>query len=242
MWAYEYRNHPFWAPGRLVEEGVGPYRHRQGQYSFWQPAGVRPKRTLYQRVIRPHLVMIGRLVMPVLLLSVLLGTVYLYMDAPAFAGSLAVSDLVLPLAFFAINLTNRRYGSDYAFAQLLASLALCAAVMLVHPGHLDVWLGTLPAVSAGTVACFGLAFLAANLAGIGMFELARGPSWWPSPLAGSILTSLVFSAIYYPALSQDWREAALNHALLFLAEAIALLLPYGLLRGAMRPVGGLNGL
>ncbi len=84
--------------------------------------------TLWLRIERPC-AMALRLVLPVMLLATLLGAAYLYTDAfllmphaPRLIqnAGLAVSDLVLPMAWYAIHLTNRRYGASHAFAQLVA--------------------------------------------------------------------------------------------------------------------------
>ena len=70
-----------------------------------------------------------------------------------------------------------------------------------------------------------------------------------SPIAGEtagFAASLVFSVIYYPAAFAGgaqiaWADSALVHFALFFGESILLLVPYWLLRPAMRPIDGLNG-
>lgn len=237
----------YWAQRRALEADIGPYRLRLDRHAVWPPPSLDPRGQVYRR-IKPWLLGAAQLTVPVMLLAVLLGAAYLYADllwdmfpAPLFS----ISDLILPLAFFAINLTNRRYGADYALAQLVAGIAACAAVMLLHLGQIEVWLGSLPVQTDRAVLSFGIAFVTANLAGIAVFDLARGPSWWFSPLVGSCATSLVFSAIYYPAAlagtGLNWSESALMHTLLFAVESVILLIPYRMLREAMRPLDGLNG-
>ena len=75
--------------------------------------------------------------------------------------------------------------------------------------------------------------------------VSANPMWWPSLLA-SVAASLVFPAIYYPAAFAGadvmaWADSALVHFAVFMAESIALLVPYYLLRPAMRPTQGMNG-
>jgi hypothetical protein len=158
---------------------------------------------------------------------------------------LASSDLVLPISWYSIHLTNRRHGPAHAFAQLLAALVLGLAVILINPYDLNDWVATLPALTVRAVIAFGAAFLVANFAGIAFFGGARGPRWWTAPLAGSFAASLVFSAIYYPtALAgayDGWADSAAVHFLLFFGMSVLLLIPYWLLRPAMPPRPGLNG-
>jgi uncharacterized PurR-regulated membrane protein YhhQ (DUF165 family) len=191
------------------------------------------------------------LAMPVLLLLVLLGAAFLYADAffsldgtPVLIrnAGLVMSDLVLPGAWTLIHLTNRRFGPGYAFAHLLAALTIGAILVLVDPGQMDDWA---PAMTGRALLAFGGAFLIANLTAILIFDGARGPHWWTAPLAASFVSSLVFSAIYYPAVFagvvEPWTDIALVHFLVLLTMSVLLLGPYFLLRRTMRPTGGMNG-
>jgi hypothetical protein len=194
---------------------------------------------------------ICRLILPVTLLVTLLGASYLYSDTwlalggAGQGGLLSVSDLILPMAWFAIHLTNRRYGAGYAFAQLVAALAIGTAIVLCNPADIDNWIDVSPLLTTRAVIAFGGAFFFANAIAIIFFDGARGPRWWTAPLTGSFIAAFVFSAVYYPAAfagaDMGWSDLALNHFLVFAGESIALLMPYYLLRAAMRPLPGLNG-
>jgi uncharacterized PurR-regulated membrane protein YhhQ (DUF165 family) len=192
-----------------------------------------------------------KLTMPVLLLLVLLGAGFLYADAffsldgmPVLIrnAGLAISDLVLPGAWTLIHLTNRRFGPGYAIAHLIAALAIGTILVLVNPGQIGDWA---PAMTGRALLAFVGAFLLANLSAILFFDGARGPHWWTAPLAASFVSSLVFSAIYYPAVFagvvEPWTDIALVHFLVLLTVSLLLLGPYFLLRRAMRPTGGMNG-
>jgi len=163
------------------------------------------------------------------------------------SAMLATSDLVLPVAWYAIHLCNRRYGAAHAFIQLAAALVILSLVALINPGDLNNWVNNSPALSWRAMLAFTVAFLLANSIAITFFDAARGPQWWTAPLAGSCAASLVFSAVYYPAAfagSGDvgsWTDCAMVHFSLFFVESVALLLPYYLLRPAMRPLSGMNG-
>lgn len=222
----------------------------------WPPArraygGEKPNR--WKRYLWPFRVA-ARLFLPVMLLTVLLGAAFLYSDdalllpgAPAWLlnGNLVMSDLVLPMAWTAIHLTNRRYGANYAFAQLMLGLGLVAAIAVAPPYDVDHWFAMTPVLTWRALAAFGVFFVLANLVGIILFEAVRGPDWWPPPLVASFGVSLVFSLFYYPAafagLDLKWANASLVHFALFMGTSLFLLAPYGLMRPAMRPLHGMNG-
>jgi uncharacterized PurR-regulated membrane protein YhhQ (DUF165 family) len=236
--------------------GAEPYRLPQSQDAVWPPAvraygGPQVARWKIARLVA---LMTLRLILPVILTLVLLGASYLYADAvypllgapQAIRGALlATSDLVLPMTWFSIHLTNRRYGPAHAFAQLLAALVLGLVIILINPYDLNDWVATLPALTMPAVMSFGVAFLVANFVGIAFFDAARGPRWWTAPLAGSFAASLVFSALYYPAafagVYERWTDSAAVHFVVFFGMSVLLLAPYWLLRPAMRPMPGLNG-
>jgi uncharacterized PurR-regulated membrane protein YhhQ (DUF165 family) len=230
---------------------------RRGDDAVWPPherAYGGPPEGMRQRIAGPTLV-VARLIVPVALLITLLGAAYLFTDAllvlPDAPRSvqnalLARSDLILPMAWYAIHLCNRRYGAAYAFAQLLVGLGIVALVALINPGDINNWINNSPMLSLRAMLAFGASFLFANFIAIIFFDAARGPRWWTAPLAASFAASLVFSAVYYPAAFAGadhlpWTDSALVHFIVFFGESILLLVPYYLLRPAMRPLNGMNG-
>jgi hypothetical protein len=156
--AYDYRNGAHRLPALEADEG--PYRLRRTSYAVWPPkerAYGGEIETLWLRIKGPAQ-MAMRLVLPVMLLTTLLGAAYLYSDdfllmphAPRLIQNawLAVSDLVLPMAFYAfyaIHLTSRRYGASHAFTQLVAGLVILGLVALFNPGDIDNWINKIPAL------------------------------------------------------------------------------------------------
>jgi hypothetical protein len=254
--AYDYRNGAHRLPA--VETEAQLYRLRRTTAdAVWPPkqrAYGGEVENLWLRLKGPRQMTV-RLLLPVMILITLLAAAYLYIDdflllprAPRLIqnGWLAMSDLVLPLAFYSIHLTNRRFGAGHAFAQLLAGLAILGLVALINPGDVDNWINNTPALSWRAMLAFGTAFLFANFIAIIFFDAARGPRWWTAPLAASFAAALSFSAVYYPAAfagNEDvaWTDCALVHFAVFFGESLLLLLPYYLLRPAMRPMPGMNG-
>lgn len=235
-----------------IEAGAGLYRLRN-HHSGWHPGNTGWYRPVFRQLTAAILAFF-RLTVPVMLLLVLLGTIYLYTDAafslsamppPLRTALFTIGDFVIPLAGFSIQLTSRRYGPSYALAQLLAGIGLFAALMLANPPAVHQWIADLPALSIRTAIAFAAAFVVANLAGIAFFEAARGPSWWTAPLIGALLNVLVFCAVFYPlalaGLDRDWATLAWSHVVVFSAESVLLLGPYWFLRAAIPPLSGLNG-
>jgi hypothetical protein len=221
-----------------------------GDDAVWPPKGRAyggPEDTPYTRALA-HARVAGRLAVPVVLLFTLMLALYLYADAavpagwlPAFAEGqlLIISDLVLPGCWMVIHLTNRRFGPAYAFGQLAAALALCLLTAAINP-----FAGMMPDLASLTwraIGAFFLVFAIANFAGIVFFDAARGPRWWTAPLVGSLAASFVFSGLYYPLAFGRLGFEGLMHFALFAGVSLALMLPYYLLRPAMKPVSGMNG-
>jgi hypothetical protein len=252
--AYDYQNGAHRALTLDTADVTAGLRHEDD--AVWPPrtrAYGGPPEDLRNRMSGPILIA-ARLVVPVLLLITLLGAAYLFTDALLFLpdapravqnAMLARSDLVLPVAWYAIHLCNRRYGAPYAFAQLLVGLGIVALVVLLNPGGITNWINSTPLLSLRTMLAFGASFLFANFIAIIFVDAARGPRWWTAPLAASFAASLVFSAVYYPAAfagaDVPWTDSALVHFIVFFGESILLLVPYYLLRPAMRPLSGMNG-
>lgn len=253
MKAYDYQNGAHRVLALQAEDVSNGLR--RGDDAVWPPqtrAYGGPPDGMRQRIAGPALIA-ARLIMPVLLLITLLGAAYLFTDAllvlPDAPRSvqnalLARSDLVLPMAWYAIHLCNRRYGAAYAFAQLLVGLGIVALVALIS--DINNWINNSPMMSPRAMLAFGASFLFANFIAIIFFDAARGPRWWAAPLAASFAASLVFSAVYYPAAFAGadhlpWTDSALVHFIVFFGESILLLVPYHLLRPAMRPLNGMNG-
>jgi uncharacterized PurR-regulated membrane protein YhhQ (DUF165 family) len=228
--------------------GAGTYRVNPGQDAVWPPAGRAyggEVESRWKLALQIGFVAL-KLLVPVLLLLTLMLAAYLYADAvlavmAAPGVTLTIADLVLPGCWTIIHLTNRRYGPAHAFAQLAAGFVLAALVALLNPGDIDNWLPPLPWLTWRAVLAFFAAFGIANFVAIIVFDAARGPRWWSAPLAASAAAAFVYSGVYYPLAFGGQPINALAHVLLHLAESAALLLPYCLLRPAMRPLNGMNG-
>jgi uncharacterized PurR-regulated membrane protein YhhQ (DUF165 family) len=197
------------------------------------------------------LIAMGRIVVPVIFLSMSIAAMYLYMDRalPYFADSqgqwLTVSHILLPLAFLVIHLTNRRYGPAYAFAQIVFSFAVCGAVILFGADQVRHLLPAAIIPSVREVASFAGAFFVAGFLSIVVFDGARGPRWWIAPLLGSVVAGLIFVLIFYPASFSGsatlWVSHMAVHAAILLGASVLGLVPFWLLRDAIQPLPGFGG-
>jgi uncharacterized PurR-regulated membrane protein YhhQ (DUF165 family) len=235
-------------------DDVGLYRLRSasdaalhGQYAYGR------RETLWQRLVGAMLV-VGRLVLPVLLLLSALAAMYLYKDTKAppvpgldalNGGWLTVSHLILPTSFFAVALTNRRYGPAYAFAQVAIACAITTAVTLFAGDSITSIVQAPTAPLSRIVAAFGIAFLSANFVAILVFDGARGPRWWAAPLLSSLAAAVTYSVVFTPVAYAGTADFSLVQAGAYcgvlVAAGVVLLIPYWLLRGLVPPLSGFGG-
>ncbi len=189
-----------------------------------------------------------RLVMPVLLLSVTGLSAFVYSNVPvswiANEGWLTMGQVLLPLTFLAVHLTNRRYGPGYAFAQVIATWILGGfAFQLVHEQLAALAGVALPAMREAIG--FSLGLLAAQLAAVFVFDRTRGPRWWSGPLFGSLWGAAVLCFVAYPAAyagtDVDWVNHMFVNLWLAAGMGVALLVPYWMFRRIVQPLSGFNG-
>jgi hypothetical protein len=131
----------------------------------------------------------GALLMPfVLAMAVIVTASNVLVQHPIQAFGLAdyltYGALTYPFAFLVTDLANRRLGP--AAARRVAFVGFALAVVL------SVWLAT-PRIAIAS----GVAFLAAQLIDIGLFNRLRDRAWWVAPLASSVIASAVDTALFF---------------------------------------------
>ena len=239
------------APTRLaVGISDGPYRLRGASETAWSSQGYGAQ-VGFGRKLADATRAVLRTVIPVIALCAALAAMYLYMDTPLpkfVAGNahwLTVSHLLLPLAFLAIHLTNRRYGPAYAFAQIVLAMAAIAAATLFGGNVIQMFLPETLVPSVREVLAFAGAFFVAGFVSIVAFDGARGPRWWTAPLIGSLVAASIFSPIFYTAAfmgtATPWFSHMGVHTGVLIAGAVLSLLPYWLLRRLIQPMPGYGG-
>ena len=195
-------------------------------------------------------VVASRLYLPVSLLTATLFAIFVCLDRSfpylSDGGSwLKWSHVLIAFAFLLTQLTNRRYGPGYAFAQIILSLAICDVVVVVRPAGIVNLLRAEALPNAREVVAFVGAFIAAGYLSVVAFDATRGPRWWTAPLIGSYVSSLGFAVLYYPLAyagsGSSWFQHMSTHAGILIAASVIGLLPYWLLRPVIRPLPGFGG-
>lgn len=191
-----------------------------------------------------------RLMVPVLLLLTLAAASFVYGVTPVpgitDAGYewLSLGLLVLPVSLFAIHLTNRRYGAASAFGQIFGSWAIALACMIYFADDIGM-LRDGPMPSLRILGGFGAALFVAQCVSAFTFDRMRGPRWWQAPLMASIFGGLFFCVIGFPAAFAgtpvDWTGQMLTYGGVCFGWAVALLIPYWVLRPIIPPMSGFGG-
>lgn len=191
----------------------------------------------------------ARLIVPVMLLLAILSAVYMYADVKIPAISVApwmsLGHALIMLPFFAVMLTNRRYGPAYALAQVVVTMGVIGSVTVANAADISALVPQVAAVPERLAIAFACAFFAANFAGIVAFDAARGPRWWSAPFAAAIFCTIFFVGVFYTVAfmgtATSWTNHMLVHGGVLIGTGIAMLLPYYLLRRIVVPLPGYNG-
>lgn len=241
-------------PGRvgglhMGSEDRGLYRLRTASDAPYMGAYGYGRRESFAHKLGTAVALAMRLAVSVAILLAWSAGIYLYRDTPVslFGDDawLTLSHLLVPVGFFCIFLTNRRYGPAYAFAQVvLTAIAIVAWVVFARP-LIDALLplDTIPSVREA--AAFAAAFFAASFVSIVVFDGTRGPSWWTAPLFGFLSAAIVFASVYFACLEggsdTPWVHSAVEYMGALAGVGILLLIPFWMLRSMVRPMSGFGG-
>ncbi|MFO7856279.1 MAG: VUT family protein [Paracoccaceae bacterium] len=97
--------------------------------------------------------------------------------------------LTYPVAFLVTDLSNRLLGPAAARRVVLAGFAVGVACSLAAAG--------LGATTLRIAFGSGLAFLAAQLLDVAVFDRLRGGRWWRAPLVSSLIGSALDTALFF---------------------------------------------
>ena len=129
-----------------------------------------------------------------------------------------------PVAFLVTDLANRRLGPEAARRVVYLGFALavlCSAVLAT------------PRIALAS----GTAFLVAQLLDIVVFDRLRRGSWWRAPLIssgiGSTVDTTLFFTLAFATTGLPWIGWAIGDLGVKFAVALAMLLPFRLLMGAV---------
>lgn len=158
---------------------------------------------------------------------------------------LTMGYVVLPLVFFILNLTSRRYGPDLSFGAVLVSWVLIGGAIgwAFHAGFIrDLEAEIAPYPLALT---FFAAMFVGQLVAVLFFDWLRGIPWWHAPFFAALLAGIVFSLLFHLRSEMvidevlGWRVAV--EAGIQFAWALGQLVPVWFLRSSIRPLPGFGG-
>lgn len=146
-------------------------------------------------------------------LVVLASNILVQFPVQGSIGSLQLADVLTwgaftyPFAFLVTDLANRRYGASFARRIVLLGFVLAVVSSIIFPPLLyRLGLIEFQATSSRLVRiaiASGVAFLAAQLLDVTVFNWLRRQSWWRAPifgtLAGSVLDTAVFFTVAFAA-------------------------------------------
>ncbi|MBE3640303.1 queuosine precursor transporter [Mangrovicoccus algicola] len=99
-----------------------------------------------------------------------------------------------PFAFLVTDLTNRLHGPRDARRIVWAGFAVGVACSLIG-SRIEGEFG--PLVSFRVALGSGLAFLAAQLVDVAVFDRMRGGAWWRAPLASTLIGATLDTTIFF---------------------------------------------
>ena len=212
---------------------------------------------------------VGRLVLPTLALLGCFGVIAQLWQVPArdfrfllqFHTELDPMDgrwltwgvVLVPLVFFVVNLTNRRYGSALAFWAVALSWLILGGLLFwaAEQGLLAVYLDD-TGLKRQAIS-FAVALLVGEILCIYFFDWLRGIPWWQAPFMAVLVAGLAYTFAFHVTAyglehgtlegvwSGDiWPRLIALSALQF-AWAVLQLLPTAALRGLIRPLPGYGG-
>jgi len=109
-------------------------------------------------------------------------------------GLLTWAAFTYPFAFLVTDLANRIHGPAAARRVVLAGLATGIACSLIGT---QVMLEFGPAVTLRVAVASAVAFLAAQLLDVAVFNRLRAGAWWRAPLVSTIASSTIDTALFF---------------------------------------------
>jgi uncharacterized PurR-regulated membrane protein YhhQ (DUF165 family) len=138
--------------------------------------------------------------------------------------------ITYPISFLVTDLTNRAFGPARARQVVYVGFALGVA--------LSIWLADWRIAAAS-----GSAFIVGQLLDITVFDRLRRAAWWQAPLIGSVLGSIVDTALFFSlafaGTPVPWVTLALGDLAVKLVLAIFFLAPFRALMGRIVPINEL---
>ena len=139
-----------------------------------------------------------------------------------------------PIAFLITDLANRSYGKIAAKKIVYIGFAIGICFTLLFSTNFTDLISIRIAIGSGT------AFLVAQLLDVQIFDKLRGKQWFIAPLGssfiGSIVDTFLFFSISFYATGVPWVTLSLGDLAVKIVVALAMLVPFRLLLGTLKPV------
>ena len=139
-----------------------------------------------------------------------------------------------PVAFLITDLANRSYGKLVARKIVYIGFAIGVSFTLLFSTNFADLISVRIAIGSG------IAFLAAQLLDIKIFDQLRKKKWFVAPLTSSLIGSTVdtflFFSISFYATGIPWITLSLGDLLVKILVALLMLIPFRLLLGTLKAV------
>jgi uncharacterized integral membrane protein (TIGR00697 family) len=139
-----------------------------------------------------------------------------------------------PVAFLITDLANRSYGKTAAKKIVYIGFAIGICFTLLFSTNFTDLISIRIAIGSGT------AFLVAQLLDVQVFDKLRRKQWFIAPLGssfiGSIVDTFLFFSISFYATGVPWVTLSLGDLAVKIVVALAMLVPFRLLLGTLKPV------
>ena len=139
-----------------------------------------------------------------------------------------------PIAFLITDLANRSYGKIAAKKIVYIGFAIGICFTLLFSTNFTDLISIRIAIGSGT------AFLVAQLLDVQVFDTLRRKQWFIAPLGssfiGSIVDTFLFFSISFYATGVPWVTLSLGDLAVKILVALAMLVPFRLLLGTLKPV------
>ena len=139
-----------------------------------------------------------------------------------------------PIAFLITDLANRSYGKLAARKIVYLGFTIGISFTLIFSTNFADIISLRIAIGSGT------AFLVAQLLDVQVFDKLRREKWFIAPLGSSFIGSSVdtflFFSISFYATGIPWVTLSLGDLAVKIIVAVAMLIPFRLLLGTLKPV------
>jgi len=161
-------------------------------------------------------------------------------------GCSSLGVALAPLVFLFVNLTNRRYGTQWTLGAIAVSWALLGGLIAGAGAEWGMWQVERELGPLDRLGVLAAALVLGELAAVVFFSSWRGVPWWRAPLAATLSATLVFGVALLLLAPRTLSDFALTPGFLDVLALAAVwaalqLGLYAMIRGRIRPMGGLGG-